>query len=72
MRLGNKIIELPMYRHFTFKLFTTVKFNESNLGLDKSRLVKAPKSKVDFIKQFARSYENLNLKSCSEHDFVKN
>lgn len=61
-----------MYKHFTFRLFTVIKFNESTLGIDTSRLVKAPKAKVDFIKQFARSYENLKLKSCQEQDFVKN
>ena len=63
---------LPMYKHFTFRLFTVNKINESKLRIDRTKLVAAPKAKVDLIKQFARSYENLNLESCEERDFVKN
>lgn len=62
-----------MYKHFTFKLFTTKRFNEFvPAGLKFYPGLKAPENRVDFIKKFSRSYEFLDLKSCSEHDMVKN
>lgn len=60
-----------MQRHFTFRLMTTRKFYESPLGIKKV-MMKAPQEKVDFIKQFARSYEFMDLKSCRQNDMIKN
>ncbi|MFB6340405.1 hypothetical protein ACE01N_04870 [Saccharicrinis sp. FJH2] len=61
-----------MQKHFTFRLMTSRNFNESPLGIKKGFIRKAPQDKVDFIKRFARSYEYLDLKSCSEKDIHKN
>ena len=47
-------------------------FNESPLGIKKGIIRKAPQDKVDFIKKFARSYEFMDLKSCSVKDMHKN